>query len=103
MIYIDSAVRERNPHPYPVMLFPMGPPFRARVKRSDSKLKSNTCLFYASELFVSTDKRSLTGRRKDRLPTAAGFIGNKASSREIERTKRCQRPETNLDNHIFGC
>ena len=43
-----------------------------KMKRSDSKFKSNTSLFYCSEHFVSTDyKRSLTGKRKDLLPAAS--------------------------------
>ena len=67
-----------------------------KMKRSDSKFKSNTSLFCCSEHFVSTDyKRSLTGKRKDLLPTASPsrFQWTKASSYEIERTKRCERRE----------
>ena len=66
------------------------------MKRSDSKFKSNTSLFCCSEHFVSTDyKRSLTGKRKDLLPTASPsrFQWTKASGYEIERTKRCERRE----------
>ena len=41
------------------------------MKRADSKFKSNTSLFCCSQHFVSTDyKRSLTGKRKDLLPSA---------------------------------
>ena len=67
-----------------------------KMKRSDSKFKSNTSLFCCSENFVSTDyKRSLTGKRKDLLPTAtpSRFQWTKASSHEIERAKRCERRE----------
>jgi len=67
-----------------------------KMKRSDSKFKSNTSLFCCSEHFVSTDcKRSLTGKRKDLLPTAtpSRFQWTKVSSHEIEREKRCERRE----------
>jgi len=68
-----------------------------KMKRSDSKFKSNMSLFCCFEHFVSTDyKRSLTGKRKDLLPTAtpSRFQWTKASSHEIERAKRCKRRET---------
>jgi len=67
-----------------------------KMKRSDSKFKSNTSLFCCSEHFVSTDyKRSLTGKRKDLLSTAtpSRFQWTKALSHEIERAKRCERRE----------
>ena len=55
--------------------FPKDPCHRmewaVKMKRSDSKFKSNTSLFCCSEHFVSADyKRSLTGKRKDLLPSA---------------------------------
>ena len=59
-----------------------------KMKRSDSKFKSNTSLFCCSEHFVSTDyKRSLTGKRKDLLPRAipSRFQWTKASSHYINR------------------
>ena len=67
-----------------------------KMKRSDSKFKSNTSLFCCSQHFVSTDyKRSLTGKRKDLLPSAipSRFQWTKVSSHEIERAKRSERRE----------
>ena len=56
-----------------------------KMKRSDSKFKSNTSLFCCSENFVSTDyKRSLTGKRKDLLLLLHGFSGPK---RQVMRSK----------------
>ena len=70
-----------------------------KMRRSDSKFKSHTYLFCCSEHFVSTDyERSLTGKRKDLLPTStpSRFQWTKASSHEIERAKRCERREAKL-------
>lgn len=67
-----------------------------KMKRADSKFKSNTSLFCCSQHFVSTDyKRSLTGKRKDLLPSAipSRFQWTKVSSHEIERAKRSERRE----------
>ncbi|KAL9951657.1 hypothetical protein ACROYT_G044369 [Oculina patagonica] len=75
-----------------------------KMKRSDSKFKSNTSLFCCSEHFVATDyKHSLSGKRKDLLPSAipSRFQWTKTSSLEIERAMRCERRESQsaLESH----
>ena len=77
-----------------------------KMKRSDNKFKSNTSLFCCSEHFVSTDyKRSLTGKRKDLLPTASPsrFQRTKASSYERRKGKAMRKKRGAIDNHILGC
>ena len=67
-----------------------------KMKRSDSKFKSNSSLFCYLEHFVSEDfKHSLTGKRIDLRPQAVHslFPWTKQQESNDERVKRSERRE----------